>query len=490
MGFRERSKDVFRDVLIGASIFGAMSYILVANPLILSGQAFNEKTGMSASAVYFATCASAGFGSLLMALFARTPTAVAPAMGLNIFFAQTVLWGGLDWRVALLATSVASFVVLMMCLTPEGESLRQRFLNALPDPIKYAISTSIGAVLIDASLKFVGDRWEYLLFLPGLAILYLFKTIGDRGHPLVGAFGIVLSIAAISVVCWALGLQSVYTAPIHLDKLWVWEGETGGILDQLTFTNVASGFVLAFVTFYVLLADYVGTAANKNLVPKLADDAKERHVVRRALTVESSTTLLSTILGTSPTLCYAENIAGKHVADASGARPYSPDRINIPVAVVGLCFVFFLGLGYVAYLNSASVENYIPRIAVAPALFFIGVSVLASSLYDQAQSKPIDDGLKNAQELDWIPAAISITLVPIAGFEYALGFGALSYYVLHFAAGNSALLRDGPFYFFVIFFSIVMLVRASLPAPEPGTCPRGQTMQCVPVERSPAGPTP
>ena len=136
-----------REVRAGLTTFATMAYIVAVNPLILAD------AGMPREAVVAATCLAAAFGSILMGLLTNYPFALAPGMGLNAFFAYTVVLGmGLSWQGALAAVCVSGLVFLVLTLA----GVREVLLNAIPTSLKCAISVGIGLFIALIGLKNAG----------------------------------------------------------------------------------------------------------------------------------------------------------------------------------------------------------------------------------------------------------------------------------------------------------------------------------------------
>jgi adenine/guanine/hypoxanthine permease len=134
-GITRLGSSVRTEVIAGATTFLAMAYIVFVNPDVLSA------TGMDFGAVFVATCIAAAIGTLVMGLYAKLPVAQAPGMGLNAFFAFTVVLGmGIDWETALAATFVSGILFLILTLT----GVRERIINAIPMPMKLAVAAGIG----------------------------------------------------------------------------------------------------------------------------------------------------------------------------------------------------------------------------------------------------------------------------------------------------------------------------------------------------------
>jgi AGZA family xanthine/uracil permease-like MFS transporter len=462
--------SLLTQVIAGVSIFGAMSYIVVVNPVVLSGQLAKADTGMSLSALFFATCLTAAIGSLLIGAFANVPTALAPAMGINVFFVNFIVSTQLPWQVGLFFCGIAAFIFVIFSSVPTPTSWRRQFLIELPDPIKFAVISSIGAVLIEAAIRFVHpgggalDWTKIGLFFLGIATILVFKFIRIGGKHVFDPLGYIASIAVIVGVTLWWDISAVYSPPLPIDRIWIWSGEWDALINGLTRQHITSGVVLCLVVLYILMADFVGTAANDDLVPPHPErEAK----ISKAFRFESLASLFSPVVGTTPTVCYAENIVGQTVAKAATGQTTKVLLSGVPAIVAGACFLVIFAIGLLAYATSLGqagpagavpeIKNYIPTIAVAPVLFLAGVLVLADSLYHQAFGS---DGSARTEVTDWIPAAISITTLQLVGLEYALGFGALSYYIYQLGARNAQAFRHGLPLLFVILFAFAVWLHA------------------------------
>ena len=140
----ENGTDVKTEILAGITTFMTMAYILAVNPSILSA------TGMDQGAVFTATALASLIGTLLMALFANYPFALAPGMGLNAYFAYTVVLGmGYSWEVALTAVFVEGIIFIILSLT----NVREAIFNAIPKNLKAAVSVGIGLFIAFIGLQ-------------------------------------------------------------------------------------------------------------------------------------------------------------------------------------------------------------------------------------------------------------------------------------------------------------------------------------------------
>lgn len=178
-GFDPSTMTLRKEVIGGITTFLTMAYILAVNPSILS------ETGMDAGAVFTTTCISAVVATLVMALYAKLPFALAPGMGLNAFFAFTVvLTMGYTWQFALTAVLIEGFIFILLTVT----GLRQHIVNAIPLVLRRAISPGIGLFIAFVGLKSAGIV---------TSSESTFITLGNMHEPgvLLSLFGILLTAA-------------------------------------------------------------------------------------------------------------------------------------------------------------------------------------------------------------------------------------------------------------------------------------------------------
>jgi AGZA family xanthine/uracil permease-like MFS transporter len=301
----ENGTNLRTEVLAGATTFLAMAYIIFVNPEILSA------AGMDRDAVFVATCLAAAFGSLVMGLYANYPIAVAPGMGLNAYFAFTVVGTlGYSWQVALGAVFISGVLFLIISISP----LREWLINAIPHSQKLAMSAGIGFLLAIVALESAGVVASHPQTL---------LTVGDLTRPttLMACLGFVVMVALdYRRVRGALliGILSIAGAGMVLGLT-----EPGGIFAlppsiAPTFLklDLTSAFELGLVTiiFTFLLLDifdatgtFIGIAQRSGFL-----DASGRlpRRLRRALVADSGTIIVGTLLGTSTTTAYIESLAG------------------------------------------------------------------------------------------------------------------------------------------------------------------------------------
>jgi adenine/guanine/hypoxanthine permease len=383
--FERLSTNWRTEILAGVTTFVTMAYIVFVNPSIL------RDAGMPIAAVTAATCLCAGFSSILMGAFARYPIAMAPGMGLNAYFAYTVVKGmGVPWQTALGAVFLSGLAFLV--LTVAG--LRQLIIRAIPHELYAAIAVGIGLFI-----AFVGLRNAGLV----VASPATFVTLGDLRAPqaLLAIFGlavmlilhvrrvpgaILLSILASTLVALAVGLVSWSSAGQGLNAL-------TGTAFQLNIPAALKLGVLdiVFVFLFVDLFDNLGTLLAVTKAAGLARPGEEVPRLRRILLTDSISTMVGSLIGTSTVVSYVESTAGVAAGGRSGAT------------------AIFAGILFLLALPLSAIAGLIPPGATAPALILVGALMMS-----------------NAGEIPWakpvaaIPAFLTILAVPFT-FSIATG---------------------------------------------------------------------
>jgi len=408
---RERGTSVRTEVLAGATTFLTMAYIVLVNPSILG------TTGMPVAGVAAATCLAAGVGCLLMGFLANYPIALAPGMGLNAYFAFTVVGAmGVPWQTALGLVFISG--VLFIVLTVAG--VRQLIVSAIPRALFSAIAAGIGLFIAfiglrgsglvvgnPATLVTLGDVHApaTLLALLGLAILSVLLVLKVRGAIFIG-------IVATAVLGWVLGLATWAPQPYSLDEM----TGTALKLDIPAALGIGGhGFGLAlleilFVFLFVDLFDNVGTlvAVSKKAGLMRPDGSIPR--LNRILFADAGATVVGSLAGTSTVVSYIESASG---VSAGG-------RTGLTAVVTGLLFL--------ATLFVAPWAQVIPAAATAPALILVGAMMMG----------PLT-------EIDWddpvvaIPAFLTLVTIPLTfSIANGLAFGVIAYAVLKLASRRVA----------------------------------------------------
>ncbi|MEW5686841.1 MAG: NCS2 family permease [Pseudomonadota bacterium] len=408
---RERGTSVQTEVLAGATTFLTMAYIVLVNPSILGA------AGMPAAGVAAATCLAAGVGCLLMGFLANYPIALAPGMGLNAYFAFTVVQGmGIPWQTALGLVFVSG--VLFIVLTVAG--VRQLIVNAIPRALFSAIAAGIGLFIAFIGLRgagLVADNPATLvtlgdvkaptvqLALLGLAILSVLMVLKVRGAIFIG-------IVATAVLGWVLGLAEWSPQPYDVEAM----TSTALQLDIPAALGIGGhGFGLAlleilFVFLFVDLFDNVGTlvAVSKKAGLMRPDGTIPR--LNRILFADAGATVVGSLAGTSTVVSYIESASG---VSAGG-------RTGLTAVVTGLLFL--------AVMFVAPWAQVVPAAATAPALILVGGMMMG----------PLT-------EIDWddpvvaIPAFLTLISIPLTfSIANGLAFGVIAYAILKLATRRVA----------------------------------------------------
>jgi adenine/guanine/hypoxanthine permease len=380
-----------RDVIGGITTFFTMSYIVIVNPAILS----SPGTGMAFSGVLTATVLVASTMTMMMGLYARLPFAVAPGMGLNAFFAYTIiLQQGVPWPVALGIVFWAGVLFLLISATP----LRERIATAIPPGLRMSAAGGIGLLLTFIGLRNAGivagdpvtlvrlgtidHRAGFLLF--GILIAV---ALMRRDHPL--AF--LAAIFSVTALAWLTGVarppDRLLSSPdfssvfLKLD-----------VLGALRLALLPAMISILFTDLFDSLSTFIGVAHAAQLTERDGTPLN----LRRGLIVDAFATFGAALAGTSSGTAYVESIAGIRMGGRSGMAS----------VVTALCF---LPCFFIAPL-AASVPSY----ATAPVLVLVGVAMFQT--VTAIDFSRIEDALPAFVTLILIPLTFSITQGILWGF--------------------------------------------------------------------------
>jgi len=392
--FKELNTNYRQESVAGLTTFLAMAYILFVNTSILSA------TGMDEKAVFVATGLASAIGCLVMGIWAKYPVALAPGMGINAFFAFTVVLGmGIPWQTALAGTFISGVIFFILTLT----KIRETIINSIPEQLKLAVAAGIGLFIAFIGFQNAGIVQEAipgttivslgnitapttLLAIFGLIVTAFFMIRGFKGAIFYGM--ILTSIAGI--VFNLIDLPSAVVEPIPSLE------PTFGVL----FSHIGNLFTpdMLVVIFTLLFVDFFDTAGTLLAVSRQAGLLKDGKLPRagKALSADSVATMVGAVLGTSTTTSYIESSAGV----AAGGRS-------------GFTSVVTAGLFIVALFFSPLLSVVTPQVT-APALIIVGV-LMASSLA----------GIKWNEFEYAIPAFLTVVTMPLTysiSTGIALGF--------------------------------------------------------------------
>jgi len=390
------------EILAGATTFLTMAYIVFVNPAIL------HEAGMPLAAVTAATCISAGFGSLLMGLFARYPIALAPGMGLNAYFTYTVVKTlGVPWQTALGAVFISGAAFLLLTLF----GIRQMILAALPRELYASVAAGIG--LFIALIGFrnsgivvanpqttvaLGNLRDpaTLLALFGLALMGALMARRVKAAMLIGILATTAAGALFGIVHWQ-------------PQTFRWSDATATAF-QLDLRGILkAGFLeIIFVFLFVDLFDNIGTLIGVTQKAGLIGSDGRIPRVERILFTDASATIVSSLTGTSTVVSYIESAAGITAGGRSG----------FTAVVAGLLFLVALFV--------APLAGMIPAAATAPALIVVG-SLMVSTVAEIPWSDPMIA----------LPAFLTMMAIPLT-FSIANGIaiGFIAYTLLKVVRGE------------------------------------------------------
>ncbi len=400
---RENKTDVKTEVLAGLTTFMTMAYILIVNPSILSD------AGMDWGGVFTATAISAAVATLLMAFLANYPFALAPGMGLNAFFAYSVVIGmSKSWQFALTAVFIEGIIFILLSLVKVRESI----FNAIPINLKKAVSVGIGLFIALIGLVNAG------IVVPGEGTIVDLGNITSRG-PLLALIGLVVTgFLLAKKVKGALFFGIIITTLIGI-PMGVTSLPQGLIQAPPSLREVAFKFewdqiftfdmlVVIFTFLFVDIFDTVGTLVGVASKAKMLDKDGKLPRVSQALFADAVGTTVGACLGTSTVTTYVESASGVAEGGRTGLTSFT-------TAVMFILALFF-----------SPIFNVIPAEATAPALVLVG-------LFMMSPIKEID--FEDFTEA--IPAFLTIVMMPFA-YSIAQGivFGMVSYVILKLLSGK------------------------------------------------------
>ena len=423
---KENRSTVQTELLAGLTTFMTMAYILAVNPLILSA------AGMDAGAVFTATALASGISCVLMASFANLPFALSSAMGLNAFFAYTVVGQmGYSWQLALTAVLIEGLIFIALSMT----NVREALFNAIPLTLKSAVTVGIGFFITFIGLQnahvvvagpklvalfsfpkamaegtFHSEGITVLLALFGILLTAVLVIKNLKGHILIGIFatwglGIILELLGVYIPDPARGYFSlmpsgIIAPPVSLAPTFL-QFDFHAIL-SLDFIVVIFAFL--FVDLFDTLGTLIGCASRANML----DEKGRLPRVKGALLADACGTSLGACLGTSTISTYVESSAGIVEGGRTGLTA-------VTTAIFFLVALFFSPL-FLA----------VPGFATAPALVIVGFLMM-----QQVAKIPWSD------ITEAIPSFICIAVMPFAySIAEGIAFGIISYTLLHVASGK------------------------------------------------------
>ena len=427
----ENKTDAKTEILAGITTFMTMAYILAVNPSILSA------TGMDSGAVFTATALAAFIGTLLMAIFANYPFALAPGMGLNAYFAYTVVLGmGYSWEYALTAVFAEGIIFILLSAT----NVREAIFNAIPQNLKAAVSVGIGLFI-----AFIGLQ-NAKIVIGGSTLLQLFSV--DKYNEVNGVsasfndVGITVLLAIIGIIVtgilvvknikgnilwgilitWLLGIicqfTGLYVPNADLGFYSLLPNFSNGlsipslspIFCKLDFSGIFSlnFIVILFAFLFVDLFDTIGTLIGVSAKADMLDENGKLPRIKGALMADAVATTVGAVIGTTTTTTFVESASGVSEGGRTG------------LTAVTTAILFGLSL----FLSPIFLA--IPSFATAPALVIVGLYMLT-----------------NVTNIDFndmseaIPCYVCIIAMPFFySISEGISMGVISYVVMNLFAGK------------------------------------------------------
>ena len=399
---KEKQTSVKVEIMAGVTTFLTMGYIIFVNPLVLS------PTGMDKEALIAVTCIVSAIATITVGIFAKSPIAMAPGMGLNAFFAYLVGSGKMDWQTALGVVFLSGLLFLALTLL----GLRKKIVEAIPASLISAIAVGIGLFITfiglvklgivvkdEHTLVAAGPLTETVLIgLFGLLVMLYFEMRKMTGS-------LILGILASSALAIAVGKTELPREVISLHLNIEAISFKLNIFGALKWGFFGSIFTLMFMDMF----DSVGTLVACCHQADMVDDKGKIKGLDRLLGIDAIATMIGAVLGTSTTTSYIESAAGIEQGGRSG----------LTSIVTGV--LFLLALLFVP------IVEIVPGYATAPALIMVG-------LFMMKEVKQID--FSNMGEA--FPAFIIIVMIALSySISTGLAFGFISFTIIKSVSGRA-----------------------------------------------------
>ncbi|MGL4990403.1 MAG: NCS2 family permease [Sarcina sp.] len=434
-----------KELIGGFTSFLAMAYIIAVNPSILSA------TGMPAGAIVTATCISAAIGCFIMGFYANLPFGLAAGMGLNAFFAFSVVLGkGISWQTALTAVFIEGIIFIILSFF----KVREAAVNCIPLNLKYAVTGGIGIFIAfigfsgagivkpdEATIVKLGSFFTptVLIAIIGLIVIAILEKKKIRGALLIG-------ILASTALAWGYAVfnkEAAANIGIYLPEGIFKFESLAPIAFQLDFSFLSSFngiinfiiivFTFLFVDFFDTIGTFIGVASRSNMLDKDGNMPN----AGKALMADAIATTAGALLGTSTVTTYVESAAG---VEEGG-------RTGLTSIVIGVFFILAM------FLSPIFIS--IPACATAPVLIYVGYLMMGNIV--KIDFSNITEGL---------PCFLIIVLMPLT---YSIGdgltIGILVYVVLNLI-NNLFLKEKKKISIPMIILAGVFLIKLAMPLIE------------------------
>jgi len=416
-GLTEAGTTVRTEIIAGVTTFLTMVYIVFVNPTILAN------AGMDKGAVFVATCLAAAVSTLVMAFYARYPIALAPGMGLNAFFAFTVvLTYKYTWQQALAGVFLSGVLFFLLSIF----RVREYIINSIPKNLKLAISAGVGLflgiialqeakIVVDspATLVTLGDlrQWPAILCLLGFVLIVALNYRRVIGATLIG----ILIVALIGIPLGLASYSGIVSSPPSLAPTFLQLDFSRTF--ELTFLIVVFSFL--FVDVFDNAGTLIGVAHRAGLLDK--DGNLPR--MKQALMADSFAAMFGALIGTSTTTSYIESAAGVAAGGRTGLTA-------VAVAILFLLALFFSPLA-----------GMIPAYASAAALLYVAC-VMTQGLAE----------ISWEDITEYAPAVVTAVTMPLTySIATGIGLGFITYALAKIISGQFAQAKPAVIVLAIIF---------------------------------------
>ena len=404
VGFNPKTMKVRTEILAGVTTFLTMSYILAVNPDILSA------TGMDKGAVFTATALASAIATLLIAFLAKLPFAQAPGMGLNAFFAFTLVLGmGYSWQTALAAVFAEGIIFIIITVL----NIREKVVNCIPLNLRYTMSVGIGMFIAFIGLKNSGiivDNPATLVALGSFTNVSLVAVIGIILSGVLMAKGVKGALFYTILICTAIGIpMGVTTLPENFSPISIPPSMEPTFMhfDFKSLLNLDMFFIVMLLVF-IDLFNTIGTLVGALAKTEMMDEKGNVPRMKEALLADAIGTSVGAVCGTSTVTTYVESAAG--IAEGG--------RSGMTAAVTG-------GLFLVALLF-APVFLLVPSAATTGALVMVGVFMM-----DSIRKVEFDDVTET------LPVFATILFMVLSySIAEGMALGMMSYAILKLLTGR------------------------------------------------------
>jgi len=406
LGFDPTKHSVRTELLAGLTTFLTMSYILAVNPVVLG------ETGMDKGALFSATVISAVVATLVMAFYAKLPFALAPGMGLNAFFAYTlVLTMGYTWQEALAAVMFEGVAFIFLTIA----KVREAIVNAIPQNLRYSISVGIGLFIAYIGLKNGGiivDNKSSLTAMGPWTLMSLYAFFGVLLSAVLMALKVRGSLFYTIIILTIIGIPlGVTTIPEDFSFI-----SLPSSIDPIAFRMDFSRFISLDVNYYIVvftllfmdLFDTLGTLIGTASTAGMVDKNGRIHGLNKALMADAVGTTVGAFCGSSTVTTYLESSTGIAAGGRTGLTAFT-------VAMLFVVAMFFSPLFLI-----------IPKAATTSVLVMVGV------LMTKSITKISFDDMTEA-----VPCFITMLVMPLAdSISDGIVLGMLSYVLLKVCTGR------------------------------------------------------